>query len=210
MQLDDIPAASAGSAIGAEQLAQGLLLFRASTLKVVRLQLAIERRDRRVALEAVDDLVALDRCLRDYLSEVPTSCDHDDFRSWLEVNRSALNHEKLTIAAGTTNEGEAKETDTHPSLRQEVLDDNVWSPPAPARGHVRTTVEDECGYEMAGNHTSDVMTPRLEKHVPKTASGRRYWWLFCVLLLTAGLLSPALLGHVDASHLWEQLARVIR
>ena len=62
--------------IGSEDLAEGLMLIRASTLKVIRLQLAMERRDRRVALEAVDDLVALDRSLEDYLAKVPTS--HDD------------------------------------------------------------------------------------------------------------------------------------
>ena len=59
--------------IGSEELAEGLMLVRASTLKIVRLQLAMERQDRRVALEAVDDLVALDRLLRDYLADVPAA-----------------------------------------------------------------------------------------------------------------------------------------
>jgi hypothetical protein len=84
--------------IGSEELVEGLMLLRASTLKVIRLQLAMERNDRRVALEAVDDLVALDRRLEDYLAEVPTA--QLMFRRELEVERAALNREKLTLAAG--------------------------------------------------------------------------------------------------------------
>ena len=51
----------------------------------------MERKDRRVALEAVDELVALDRRLQDYLADVPAP--------ELEVERAALNREKLTLAA---------------------------------------------------------------------------------------------------------------
>ena len=87
-------------AIGSEDLAEGLMLVRASTLKVIRLQLAMERRDRRVALEAVDDLVALDRSLEDYLAKVPTANDDGIFGNVLELERAALNVEKHTLAAG--------------------------------------------------------------------------------------------------------------
>ena len=75
------------------------MLVRASTLKVVRFQLAMERQDRRVALEAVDDLVALDRRLRDYLADVPGAADQLLFRSALDDERNMLNHEKLALAA---------------------------------------------------------------------------------------------------------------
>ena len=77
--------------VGSEELAEGLMLVRASTLKMIRLQLAMERRDRRVALEAVDALVALDRRLERYLADVPAP--------ELEIERAALNREKLTLAA---------------------------------------------------------------------------------------------------------------
>jgi hypothetical protein len=77
--------------VGSEELAEGLMLVRASTLKMIRLQLAMERRDRRVALEAVDELVALDRALERYLADVPAP--------ELDVERAALNREKLTLAA---------------------------------------------------------------------------------------------------------------
>ena len=91
--------------IGSEDLAEGLMLVRASTLKVIRLQLAMERRDRRVALEAVDDLVALDRSLEDYLAKVPTAHDDGVFGNVLELERAALNVEKHTLVAGISQRG---------------------------------------------------------------------------------------------------------
>jgi hypothetical protein len=86
--------------IGSEELAEGLMLVRASTLKVVRLQLAIERQDRRVALEAVDDLVALDRQLQDYLADVPAAAGQSVLRDALAVERAMLNREKLALGSG--------------------------------------------------------------------------------------------------------------
>jgi hypothetical protein len=85
--------------VGSEELAEGLMLVRASTLKMIRLQLAMERNDRRVALEAVDELVALDRRLEGYLAEVPASGEQLLFRNGLNTERAALNREKLTLAA---------------------------------------------------------------------------------------------------------------
>jgi hypothetical protein len=82
---------AAPALVGSDELTEGLMLVRASTLKLIRLQLAMERRDRRVALEAVDELVALDRRLEHYLADVPAP--------ELEVERAALNREKLTLAA---------------------------------------------------------------------------------------------------------------
>lgn len=83
--------------VGSEELAEGLMLVRASTLKMIRLQLAMERHDRQVAQEAVDDLVALDRMLEDYLADVSAPLM---FRRELEAERGAVNREKLTLAAG--------------------------------------------------------------------------------------------------------------
>jgi hypothetical protein len=83
--------------VGSDELAEGLMLVRASTLKMIRLQLAMERQDRRVALEAVDDLVEIDRRLEDYLADVSSPLM---FRHELEAERGAVNREKLTLAAG--------------------------------------------------------------------------------------------------------------
>ena len=85
--------------IGSDDLVEGLMLVRASTLKMIRLQLAMERHDRRVTLEAVDDLVALDRRLRDYLAGIPAADEQILFRRELEAEREMLNREKLTLAA---------------------------------------------------------------------------------------------------------------
>jgi hypothetical protein len=81
------------------EFAEGLMLLRASTLKMIRLQLAIGRSDRRVVLESVDGLVALDRRLQDYLETVPATGEQLMFRRELNFERAALNEEKLTLAA---------------------------------------------------------------------------------------------------------------
>lgn len=84
---------------GSNELAEGLMLLRASALKMIRLQLAIERHDRRVALETVDGLVALDRRLQDYLETLPATGEQLMFRHDLDSERAVLNEEKLTLAA---------------------------------------------------------------------------------------------------------------
>jgi len=89
----------APSAVRGDELAEGLMLVRASTLKMIRLQLAMERQDRRGALEAVDDLVALDRRLQDCLAHIPADGDRLMFRHALDTERALLNREKLTLAA---------------------------------------------------------------------------------------------------------------
>lgn len=85
--------------VGSDTFAEGLMLVRASTLKMIRLQLAMERHDRLVALEAVDELVALDLRLQDYLDSVPGALDRPGFRTAADEDRAALNREKLTLAA---------------------------------------------------------------------------------------------------------------
>jgi len=82
--------------LGSGEIAEGLMLWRASTLRMIRLQLAMEQCDRRATLETVDELVALDRQLQDYLApHVPAAVTAE-----LEAERAALNREKLTLAAG--------------------------------------------------------------------------------------------------------------
>lgn len=96
--------------VGADQLAQGLLLVRASAIKVVRFQLAMERRDRRVALEAVDDLVVLDRKIEDFLSDIPGSLEtYSAFEDELATQRQALVREKFTLGAGSGRPGRTGE-----------------------------------------------------------------------------------------------------
>ena len=118
--------------VGSEELAQGLMLVRASTLKMIRLQLAIERRDQRVALEAVDDLVALDRSLEEFLTHVPSAHDDGLFSNVLELERSALNVEKHTLAAGISNRSWQVET-PEPQATPEAEADWVYDREEPER-----------------------------------------------------------------------------
>ncbi len=91
------------SEIGAQDLAQGLMLVRASTINMVRLQLAMERRDRRVALQTLDELTLLDRRIGDLLDDLqidPRDAWPDARR--LEHQHRALAAEKLVLAAGAS------------------------------------------------------------------------------------------------------------
>jgi hypothetical protein len=110
--------------VGSDELAEGLMLVRESTLKVIRLQLAMERRDRHVALEAVDDLVALDRKLQEYLGDVPSP--------ELEVQRALLNREKLTLAAEVIRP-EPKVAEPVPSVPTETWDEFAFEAEHPRR-----------------------------------------------------------------------------
>ena len=90
LRRDVRPTDGAPAPVGSDELAEGLMLVRESTLKIIRFQLAMERHDRRVALEAVDDLVALDRRLRDYLGDVPAPELEHSRQGALQVLQAAL------------------------------------------------------------------------------------------------------------------------
>jgi hypothetical protein len=122
---------AAPALVGSDELAEGLMLVRASTLKLIRFQLAMERRDRRVALEAVDDLVALDRRLDQYLADVPSA--QLMFRNELEAERAALNQEKLTLAAEVIR-GEAKPVEAGPEPAQDEAWEDFAFEERPGRG----------------------------------------------------------------------------
>jgi hypothetical protein len=119
---------AAPALVGSEELAEGLMLVRESALKIIRFQLAMERRDRRVALEAVDDLVELDRRLQDYLSDVPAP--------ELEVERAALNREKLTLAAEVIR-AEPRPAEAEPERAIEPDAAAAWDEFEPEDGHPR-------------------------------------------------------------------------
>jgi hypothetical protein len=94
--ISDSAIREAAASEGRDGLAEGLMLVQASNLKMIRLQLAMERRDRRAAIEAVDELVALDRSLEEVLAgQGPNAIGRA-----LGEDRAALNREKLILAAG--------------------------------------------------------------------------------------------------------------
>ena len=93
-----VPGSKAAGLRG-EDLTEGLMLLRATAMKTVRLQLAIERRDRRLALEALDDLVRLDGRIGDLLGAFPPDAADPSMAQQLEQERGALVRERLTLAA---------------------------------------------------------------------------------------------------------------
>jgi len=103
--------------LGSGEIAEGLMLWRASTLRMIRLQLAMEQGDRRATLETVDELVALDRQLQDYLAPHVSAA----VTAELEAERAALNREKLTLAAGVIRRPE-------PVVQVEETDDDWLGP----------------------------------------------------------------------------------
>ena len=98
-------------AIGTEDLAKGLLLVRASTLNVIRLQLAMERRDRPVALETVDELMQLDRQIGEFMADHALAGDGAAGPFALEDQRRRLMIEKFALTAGVSG----------PSLKEEPV-----------------------------------------------------------------------------------------
>ena len=159
--------------VAGEELAEGLMLLRASTLKVIRLQLAIERQDRRVALEAMDDLVALDDELQKCLANMPTPVDLAAFKDVLALERSSLDREKLGLAAEVIG-GRFRE---EPAEQVEVrVPEEEPSVPAP---------------------TYDWQRFRYEEDEP--ASSRRGWiWASVLVLILSALLAAGyMLGYLE-------------
>lgn len=87
------------------ELDQALLFVRVSTMKMLRLQLALERRDRAVALKTVDDLVELDEWMARCAGQLPIGDVFEALVSEADDQREALLHEKFGLAAGLVKRG---------------------------------------------------------------------------------------------------------
>jgi hypothetical protein len=83
----------------ATDLARSLMLLRASNMNVIRLQLAMERSDRRTAMEALDDLVALDREIGGFIGDPPDP-ELSEMARHLDSQKTVIASEKLVFAAG--------------------------------------------------------------------------------------------------------------
>ncbi|HET9429403.1 MAG TPA: hypothetical protein VFO69_13695 [Allosphingosinicella sp.] len=91
------------NAIGGNELARGLMLVRASAIRMARLQVAIERRDRRLVLKTMDDLVSLDGEMRDLVERIPRSdFEIDALQHELDEQKAALAREKLALVGGVS------------------------------------------------------------------------------------------------------------
>jgi hypothetical protein len=160
-------------AVGSDELAEGLMLVRASTMKVVRLQLAMERRDRRLALQTVDDLVDLDGRIRDFLDGMPAlAAAIAPMQREMEEQRGCLVREKFTLTAGP---GRSAETGLG------------WIEPALSPDGGRGGTEDAAATTLL---LSDVAPPERE------AGARRSPWPYLIgamLLLVAALVCAGIL-----------------
>jgi hypothetical protein len=87
--------------VSRQELARSMTLLRASNLSVVRLQLAMERQDKRQAMEALDGLVALDGEIRELVGAMPAEAEPlREMTRRIDDQRSAIASEKLVFAAG--------------------------------------------------------------------------------------------------------------
>lgn len=170
-----------------EELAEGLMLLRASTLKVIRLQLAIERQDRRVALEAMDDLVALDDELQKYLASMPAPVDLAGLQDALAAERSSLDREKLGLAAEVVSGRSRHEpASIFPATSSELEIHPLEAEPAvPALSY-------------------DWQRFRYEDDEP--SSSRRGWlWAVALILLLSALIAAGYwLGYLEIIRDWTQ------
>ena len=97
------PAEARARGVAPEELREALGLVQESVIKLLRFQLAMERRDRRVAMAVMDDVVLLERRLNSIVTRLPESPDaaaHPPHRAGLDAARSLLAREKFTLAAG--------------------------------------------------------------------------------------------------------------
>jgi hypothetical protein len=87
----------------------GLQLLRASSMTTIRLQLALARRDRRVAMSALDTLAAVDaeiEGLVDRLSGAGTSTpEMTAIAAWLAQEKDAVATDKLNLACDVSGPG---------------------------------------------------------------------------------------------------------
>ena len=90
-------------------LAMGLQLLRASSMTSIRLQLALARRDRRVAMSALDTLAAVDseiEGLVERLSGPGTSTpEMAAIAAWLAQEKEAVATDKLNLACDVSGPG---------------------------------------------------------------------------------------------------------
>ena len=167
-----------------EELAEGIMLLRASTLKVIRLQLAIERQDRRVALEAMDDLVALDDELQKCLAGMPAPVDLAGLQDALAVERSSLDREKLGLAAEVIS-GRSR---TEPAIALPAEPE-----PYPLKAEPAVSA---LSYDWHRFHYED----------DELASSRRGWlWATAAALILSAIVAAAyMLGYLEIVREWAQ------
>jgi len=187
------PEARAGP-VGQNEVAEGLMLIRASTLKLIRLQLALERRDRRVALKAVDDLVELDWSLQERLAGMRAGNEH--LIMDLAIERAALNREKLTLAAEIISNESNGPSPAEPSSPQPER--QVDEPSLTASNEV--AVENATEAPFPAEEWAEAFA---ESHRPR----RIFRWALVLVILLAAAAGAALVFDIRAAPEWPGAAR---
>lgn len=131
-------------AVSSRELTRGLMLLRASNMNVIRLQLAMEQRDRRQAMEALDGLVALDGEIRDFIEDMPPKdAAAEALGRRIDAQKTAIASEKFILAAGKRGPALAPAPPPPEPAAPEVPDfigAEVPDETAPAPGHRRAVV----------------------------------------------------------------------
>lgn len=157
--------------VSGADLARGMAFLRASNMQVMRLQLAVERHDRTGALEAMDELVGLDRELGKFIGAMPDT-SLDAVNDALDAQKRDVLAERMVLARGKAG----------PDLaivrgEPEVVTDAVEPEPETAR---------EWTPEAYGGEWED--EPR-----------RRWPWILLALVIAAAAVSYVLFGDLLAA-----------
>jgi hypothetical protein len=181
-------------------LAEGLTLVRASNLKLIRLQLALERHDRRAALEAIDGLVDLDRSLQERLAGMRSANQHSINDLALGIERDKLNREKLVLAAEVI----SKEVPAIAPPSPEAIEP-TGDPGEAVSDNGEATVNAGPGWTAPqALHVIDETFGRLAQ--PRRSFGIIWWVIAFVVFLSAAAVI-ALLLDIPVAVEWLRAAR---
>lgn len=138
LQPQSAPAIAPDLEAALRNVLQGLQLSRASTLALMRMQLAVRSGERLQAMEAMDRLDTLDTELERVLARAPSPGAQD--AAWqavakhIEDQKLALAFEKLALASGIVGPGMVSVDDTLPAAPGEpghTADPAAWEPTEP-------------------------------------------------------------------------------
>ena len=166
-------------------LPNGLFFLRASNLKMMRLQLALERQDRRAALMAVDELLDLDRTIERHLALVTDRFSARPPLQDLDRDRAAIDQEKLALAAQIISRHNSSLGPEYADQRPSVSNDRSYDPSSPA-------------------YSPEVLVNDWTEDEERIADSHRAVWVIAITALACvAALAAYLLGglHLSPLHL---------
>ena len=171
-------------------LARGLTFLRASNMEVMRLQLAMEREDRRGVMAAIDELVGLDRELARFIETIPDP-ELDEIGREIDARKHELMEQRVVLARGKLG----------PALRP-VPDAAAAPAPLPAPAPEPELLLSAIAPAAHG-------TPEMAAEArPRRRRRRRRWpWALAVLLVLA--LAGAVAAYLMFAEQWGVDARLV-